>query len=174
MFKTLASAREPRRSDIVSVRDADPSDSSPIRELALDSGIDAWSEADYRDEISRPDSFVLTATRYGSMVGFLVARVVPGMTEHPDAELYNIGVNSGHIRQGIGSALVGNLLDRLAERSVRNLWLEVRESNAKAISFYKRHGFVAEVTRPGFYSNPTEDAVIMRLQISPRSGISQT
>jgi [ribosomal protein S18]-alanine N-acetyltransferase len=160
-------------SDNLSVEAAHPGDSLPIHELARNSRIDAWSAADYSDEMSRPDSFVLTAKKQDRLVGFLVARTVPGVTEHPDAELYNIGIAGGHKRQGIGTLLLFTLLEKLAEKRVRNLWLEVRESNSEAISFYSRYGFTAEVTRPNFYSNPSENALVMRLQIPSRTDVSE-
>ena len=83
----------------VSVQEADPGDCVSIRELALEANIDAWSEADYYGEILRPESFVLKATISGKLVGFLVARIVPGMTDRPDAELYNVGVANEHKRK---------------------------------------------------------------------------
>lgn len=150
----------------VGVQQAEPADCLSIRQLALDANIDAWLEGDYSEEISRQGSFVLKALFENKFVGFLVARIVPGANErNPDADLYNIGVSPGLKRQGIGTLLLFTLVERLADESVQNLWLEVRESNSEAISFYERHGFKAEVTRPNFYSNPSENAVIMRLQI---------
>ena len=152
-------------SDSISIKDAERVDCASIRQLALDANIDAWSESDYADEISRRDSFVLKATVNGDLTGFLVARIVPGDGEYVDVEIYNIAAQPLHRRRGVGSSLLANLLDRLTKRRVGNVWLEVRESNLEAISFYLRHGFIAEVTRPNFYSNPSENAVIMRLRL---------
>ena len=155
-------------------KDACPSDSAAIRKLAIDARIDAWSEADYSDEMSRPDSFVLTSTDSGVLAGFVVARIVPGTTEeNPDADLYNIAVDPAVKRQGIGTKLLVGLLERLAIRGVRNVWLEVRESNYEAISFYERHGFTGEVTRPNFYVNPADNAVIMRLRTTSEQDVSE-
>lgn len=39
--------------------------------------------------------------------------------------------------------------------------LEVRESNAPAINLYTKMGFVNVGIRPDFYSDPTENAIIM-------------
>jgi len=39
--------------------------------------------------------------------------------------------------------------------------LEVRVSNAPAISVYEKCGFVSEGVRPKFYEKPVEDALIM-------------
>ena len=39
--------------------------------------------------------------------------------------------------------------------------LEVRESNAAAISLYSNFGFIKAGERKNYYSDPTENAVIM-------------
>ena len=104
-------------------------DAASIRELAIDAAIDAWSESGYREEITRKSSFVLKACRSGQLVGFLVARVVPGRNDFPDADLYNIAVERGSKRQRIGSLLLSSLISHLRMLSVENLWLEVRASN---------------------------------------------
>ena len=160
----------PQQLENIITRDAEPSDSQAIRQLALDVRIDAWSAKEYSDEISRPNSIVLKASYHGELIGFLVARIVPGPTDKPDAELYNIAVSPSCKRQGIGTKLLATLIERLESFGVRSLWLEVRESNSEAIGFYRSHGFCSELTRPKFYSNPTENAVIMRLQIAAGDG----
>ena len=156
------------------LKDATIADSAAIRQLALEANIDAWSVADYADEISRPDSFVLTISQGQVLLGFLLARLVPGTTDkYPDADLYNIAVDPFARRQGIGANLLAGLLGQLAKRAVLNVWLEVRESNHEAIAFYESHAFTAELTRPNFYVNPTENAVIMRRRIVPEQDISE-
>jgi ribosomal-protein-alanine N-acetyltransferase len=155
------------------IEQAEVADARSIRELAIDANIDAWSESGYVDEISRTGSFVLRAVRSGRLVGFLVARIVPGKAEHPDADLYNIAVDREAKREGIGSQLLDDLVARLLTLDVENLWLEVRESNLTAIGFYEKHGFEADTRRPNFYSNPVEDAVIMRLRLRRNGGVSE-
>ncbi len=146
---------------------ADPSDAEDLRQLAVDSGIDAWTTDDYRSEIANDNSVVLCVRTAGDLAGMLVARIVPGATENYDAELYNIAVQTDSRRCGVGSVLLSDLVDRLRDREVESLWLEVRESNRTAVDFYEKHGFKAEITRPNFYANPTENALIMRLIVKP-------
>ena len=145
---------------------ADPSEAEDVRRLAVESGIDAWTADDYRSEIANDNSIVLGARIAGVLAGMLVARIVPG-AENFDAELYNIAVQTGSRRHGVGSLLLTDLIDRLRGREVESLWLEVRESNRPAVDFYEKHGFKAEITRPNFYSNPVENALIMRLLVKP-------
>jgi ribosomal-protein-alanine N-acetyltransferase len=159
--------------DNLVIRDAEPFDTQAIRLLAFDTKIDAWTEADYSDEISRLDSIFLKAMEDGTLVGFLVARIVPGTTERPDAELYNIAVLPTRKRQGIGNRLIVALSERLVNSGVSNVWLEVRESNSEAIAFYRSHGFRSEITRANFYANPTENAIIMRFRIGTGPDVSE-
>jgi len=47
-------------------------------------------------------------------------------------------------------------------QQVTCLTLEVRASNAPAIRLYDKLGFVEVGSRPGYYHNPKEDALILR------------
>ena len=152
--------------DGVIVEKAVPVNAAAIRKLAVEANIDAWSETDYISEIERTDSYVLIARVKGTICGFLVARLVPGKANLPDLDLYNIAVRPPWSRLGFGTALLSELLNRIASKKVENIWLEVRESNLKAIKFYKKHSFIEELTRANFYANPVENAVIMRLKLA--------
>lgn len=150
---------------VILIVEAVPANAAQLRQIAIDSRIDAWATNDYAAEIVREDAVVLCAIDT-SMVGFLLVRLVPGSTEELDAELYNIAVRVDARRAGIGTLLMNDLRRRLLEKEVATVWLEVRESNRPAIKFYEKHGFVAQVTRPNFYVNPTENAVIMSLSLN--------
>jgi ribosomal-protein-alanine N-acetyltransferase len=71
--------------------------------------------------------------------------------------------------RGIGSALVRTILAWARDSGATELWLEVRHSNERAIRLYERCGFVFAGRRPGYYVDPTEDAVLMRYRLEPRS-----
>jgi ribosomal-protein-alanine N-acetyltransferase len=45
------------------------------------------------------------------------------------------------------------------------LELEVRASNMAALRLYRRMGFTVDGTRPGYYRNPDEEAVLMSLRL---------
>ena len=45
-------------------------------------------------------------------------------------------------------------------------FLEVRESNLSAINFYKKNNFKQISIRKKYYSEPTEDAIIMKLEVN--------
>ena len=55
------------------------------------------------------------------------------------------------------------LLDKIKNK---NIFLEVRETNVSAINFYKKNNFKQISIRKKYYSEPTEDAIIMKLEVN--------
>lgn len=94
------------------------------------------------------------------VVGFAVAGLVP-----PEAELESIAVSAGYQRKGVARRLFAVLTDELVQAQAREVLLEVRESNQAARAFYGALGFAIEGRRPGYYADPLEDAVLMRLKL---------
>ena len=55
------------------------------------------------------------------------------------------------------------LLDKI---KIKDIFLEVRESNQVAISFYKKNKFKEISVRKNYYSEPNENAIIMKLEVN--------
>lgn len=83
----------------------------------------------------------------------------------PEAEVANVAVAPTHRGRGGGARLLDALLAEAAFRGVERVFLEVRESNAAALSIYHGRGFVPVGRRPRYYQKPTEDAVVMELDL---------
>jgi ribosomal-protein-alanine acetyltransferase len=92
----------------------------------------------------------------GEVTGFLMGREVAD-----EAEVFTFGVAPRYRRQGHGSALVSAAIDGSRSRGVKNLFLEVRESNLGAIAFYERFGFLKIGYRKIYYRDPEEAAITM-------------
>lgn len=88
-----------------------------------------------------------------------------------EAELLRIGVDADSRRQGLGRQLLDAFLQELPAKAVTRCFAEVRVSNGAARALYEQAGFSAIARRPRYYQNPCEDAVVMRLNLSPR-GVS--
>lgn len=73
----------------------------------------------------------------------------------------NVGVHPDYRGRGIAHRLLAELFSEGTRRCVTEYTLEVRVGNAGAIHVYEDSGFVGEGVRPGFYTNPKEDALIM-------------
>jgi len=76
------------------------------------------------------------------------------------ATICQIAVHPQIQRHQLGSAMMDEIINDCRAKKVRTICLEVRESNAKAINFYKKHGFEQVVIKPHYYSNG-ENAIYM-------------
>jgi [ribosomal protein S18]-alanine N-acetyltransferase len=93
-----------------------------------------------------------------SIIGYLCFWVV-----FEEVRLMNLAVIESMQRKGIARALVTQALDvGLAQAAMRAV-LEVRASNHAAHALYRSLGFCDVTTRPMYYSNPIEDALLMEL-----------
>jgi ribosomal-protein-alanine acetyltransferase len=117
-----------------------------------------WSEEALRETVKLPGVSAFVSERNHVISGIVVGRQVLD-----EAEVLNLAVTQGMRRQGEGRALVDRILNRFAELQVSRVFLEVRESNAGAIAFYRRLGFQAIGTRRDYYQDPKESATVMEL-----------
>ena len=90
------------------------------------------------------------------VAGFLVARSLLGETE-----ILNFAVRPDARRRGIGSMLLAHAVEWSKRDRARRIMLEVRASNLAAQKFYERHGFRIVGRRGRYYSNPTEEALLL-------------
>ena len=61
------------------------------------------------------------------------------------------------------NGIAQELLDKI---KTKDIFLEVRESNQVAINFYKKNKFKEISVRKNYYSEPTENAIIMKLEVN--------
>jgi len=143
-----------------------PLDVPAILDISVECGLCLWSAESYLSELVRPDSIALKmANAKEDTIGFAVGRIFDLGDERLTAELTNIGIRKLEQHKGLGSRLLKSFLDNCRSQEVSAVVLEVRVSNVAAISFYEKFGFIETGRRKGFYSNPVEDALTMKLQI---------
>jgi ribosomal-protein-alanine N-acetyltransferase len=139
------------------VRRYQTGDSEAVSEICRHSPEAAqWPKETY-DQAHSSAQILLIAELNGQICGFLVARIAGD-----EAEILNAAVDRSYRRNRIGTALLEAAVTAAHAQNVRNIYLEVRESNSAAISFYGRHGFEKTGERRGYYSSPTENAVVMK------------
>ena len=122
---------------------------------------DTWSEAMYRDELSRPDTrHYLVAEDDGD--GSAVVIGYAGLIAYDDeAHVATLGVAAERQGEGLGARLLDALLAE-ADRRTSVVLLEVRAENDFAVGLYKRRGFVEVGRRRGYYQPSGEDALVMK------------
>ena len=118
-----------------------------------------WSLAMFVLELSKPSSICLAATEpNGSSAGQLLGYLI--CSRYADAwHLMNIAVDPPRRRHGIASVMLQRLIETAG--SDASYTLEVRPSNASAIALYEQFGFHSAGTRPRYYRDTGEDALIM-------------
>ena len=95
------------------------------------------------------------ATLDGQIAGFVVSRTVGDL----EREILNVAVRPDLRRLRIATELLRAEMARWPGAH----FLEVRESNTGARQLYERLGFEAVGSRPGYYENPSEAGIVMRV-----------
>ena len=93
-----------------------------------------------------------------SIIGYLCFWVV-----FEEVRLMNLAVIESMRHKGIAKALVLQALEAGLTRAAMCAVLEVRASNHAAHALYRSLGFRDVTTRPMYYTNPIEDALLMEL-----------
>lgn len=115
-----------------------------------------WSRTALLEEIKNPSAVFRVAEEDGCTLGYAGMHVVCG-----EGYIDNIAVFPEARRKGVARQLINSLIEWLREQEGAFLTLEVRPSNAAAVSLYRSLGFQEVGRRPHFYTGPTEDALLM-------------
>lgn len=142
------------------IRPAAPADTARLADLERICFSDPWSPAGLRELVSAPQTLALVAEVDDAIVGYAIARHAAD-----SGEILNLAVDPDHRREGIAACLVDALLATLRSRAVREVYLEVRESNGPARALYRDKGFAVAGMRRAYYRYPTEDALVLRLPL---------
>jgi len=97
----------------------------------------------------------------GRLAGFAVGAVVGSV-----GEIETVAVELWARRRGVGRALCEAVLGWCGEQGATEVELEVREGSGGAQALYVGLGFMAVGERRRYYSDPVEDAVLMRLELA--------
>jgi [ribosomal protein S18]-alanine N-acetyltransferase len=146
------------------IRPMSAGDVSRVMEIAANlPALSHWPESAYMDALNSEAArqrIALVAVVTGKVEGFAVASLLA-----PQAELESIAVTAESQRSGLGRRLFDRLIREVCGAGTAEIILEVRASNAVALAFYRSAGFSQTGLRLGYYVDPIEDAVLMRLQI---------
>ena len=145
--RTLLRKLLPPRVEIRPAKTTDLDDIAVIQAAAQEAS--QWHTEDYLAFDCR------VAILNGRIAGFLVSRQVADR----EREILNVAVHPDFRRLRIATELLQNeILNRPGTH-----FLEVRESNFAARRLYEQLGFEVIGTRPGYYENPTETGIVMRI-----------
>ncbi|HTL96254.1 MAG TPA: ribosomal protein S18-alanine N-acetyltransferase [Gemmatimonadaceae bacterium] len=152
--------------DGIRVRFATASDIDRVVQLETEAFSDAWTRSSFEHVLTDTRSlFAVACGDDGLVHGYVVAWYVAD-----EGEIANLAVASTSRRRGIGGMLLDTALDTARTRDAASVYLEVRDSNENARSLYASRGFEQVMRRRRYYRSPTEDALVLKLDLrSPRT-----
>lgn len=104
--------------------------------------------------------YIAYDTNMDKVIGFAGMMVIVD-----EAELLYIAVDSPYRSKGIGQLLLKQVEEKARQSCANRILLEVRNSNKAAQYFYEKNDFTFMTKRKAYYSNPTEDALIMEKRL---------
>jgi [ribosomal protein S18]-alanine N-acetyltransferase len=127
---------------------------------------DPWTAQMFADEVVQPAEtrlYLVAEADAGDggpvIAGYAGMLFVPGGLQ---ADVLTIAVRESHWGLGLGSALLGALIQAARERDCAEVFLEVRADNPRAHGLYLRRGFAEIGVRRGYYKPSGVDAIVMR------------
>ena len=144
-------------------RPATPADVPALAELERICFGDPWSARSLLEAIQSETSRAYVAEVSGEIAGYVLARI-----SGPEGEILDLAVRPENRRKGMARSLLGAVRTALEYAGVREVYLEVRESNAAALALYRAEGYRPSGYRAHYYRNPPEDAVVLRAALPHR------
>lgn len=118
-----------------------------------------WSEDMLREELWNDAAVIVAAEGDdGTVLGYAGLQTVLD-----EGYINNVAVDPRFRRQGVANELIAAFV-RFGKAKLAFLTLEVRASNAPAITLYEKHGFHEVGRRKDYYDDPKEDAILMTLE----------
>lgn len=78
-------------------------------------------------------------------------------------EIVNFNILDFFQNKGYGSILLNHLIDKAKNDGIKNITLEVRKDNEKAIYLYKKNGFIEKAIRKNYYNGI--DGILMEKEL---------
>lgn len=123
-----------------------------------------WSHGVFRDCLLA-GYHCIVIERENRAVGYSILSIAAG-----EAHILNLCVDPKFRQLGYGEGLLEEILERAENAEVREVFLEVRPSNSKAIALYNKKGFRQVASRPAYYQarEGREDAAVLAKRLKKR------
>jgi len=128
----------------------------------------AFSESQFRKEISNPASTFFLAKDNQEIIGYTKVNLVPAQTDIQDPESVEIArlyVLEDYLGCGLGKSLLDTAVDFAQQNVKQYIWLGVWEHNPRAIRFYEKNGFEKFSSHPFPFGDEIQTDWLMRKNI---------
>ncbi len=119
-----------------------------------------WNLSSIENEFSHEFSEIYVACSNERTIGYLIIYIFGN-----EAEIVRIAVEKEYRKLGVASALINEAFLNF----IGDIFIEVRVNNIAALALYKKLGFNELNIRKDYYTNPTEDALIMKKHIEDKT-----
>jgi ribosomal-protein-alanine N-acetyltransferase len=128
-----------------------------------------WGQEGYRTVLSNPRIYTCLVAEDANadssghpvIAGFAILAL---LIDH--CELCNLVVPPEYISKKVGYLLLQQCIEVSQHLGVSGIFLEVRQSNHRAIHFYEKNGFQIAAERKNYYRDPPEDAWVMERRMT--------
>lgn len=138
----------------LTVRESIEEDLPLIYNLSKNSFTNSWSLDSYKNDFKNVFSKYISLIYNGELIGFLTSIIIV-----EEVTITNIAINENFRGNGLSKYLLKYLIALYIHYE---FFLEVRQSNIVAINLYKSFGFEEIYIRENYYTNPKENAIIMK------------
>ena len=121
-----------------------------------------WKREQLEEELRHDFSRLAVVERGEDICGFVLFHIV-----REDAHINELAVDLPFRRQGAATELMEFCVAEAKKNECAAIGLEVRSANRAAKGLYRSLGFEPLGVRGGFYRDPEDDAVVMRLKLTP-------
>jgi [ribosomal protein S18]-alanine N-acetyltransferase len=146
------------QSAIIIERTSSADDLEAVAALEEATFTNPWTLEMLTRELARPEVGRLYVLRLPRIP---VAAFCACWTVADELHINTIAVTAELRGQGLGTRLMEYVLRETSQEGFRRATLEVRRSNEAAQRLYSRLGFAVAAIRPGYYTQPDEDALIL-------------
>ena len=158
-----------------------------VFDIALKSNLFNHSIESFKNLLNNKNYYNLVLIKDKKISGYLISRLIINdaaidqinqenskYNTKSEAELHEIAVLKNLQNQKAGTWLIRTLINKCINSKIQRIWVELRKSNYKALNFYQKHDFELIYTRKNYYTEFSEDALVMKLDLSPKYQIMQT
>jgi len=138
-----------------------------------------WGEQGYRAALTNPIIYYCfvaeaecAATPDGPSHELAGLAILAQLFDH--SEICNIVVARQYLSRGVGQELIQTCIGLSEKLGLSPMLLEVRQSNERAIRFYEKNGFHKIAERKDYYTDPRENAWVMKKTIRVASTEEQS
>lgn len=124
-----------------------------------------WSLNGFLQELENPVAQLWALMSDKVLLGYLCF-----WTVQDEMQLLDLAVHPEYRRRGHGGFLLAKMIELALSKGIPRIWLEVRVSGSSARTLYEKFGFVESGRRRNYYTDPSEDAIVMSLDVAGSVG----